>query len=59
MTINATFTDAQGKLTNHRQIEATVRGESEYTGGADSIVKSLSKHYSTISRSPTWPAIQG
>lgn len=47
MTFDATFTDALGKLNNHRQIKATVRGESESTGAADSAARSPSKHFAT------------
>jgi hypothetical protein len=47
MTINATFADALGKLNNRRQIKAKVRGESESTGWASSIVKNLSKYIAT------------
>ncbi len=47
MTFDVTFTDASGNLNNHQQIKATVRGESESTGVADSVAKRLAKHYAS------------
>jgi len=45
MKFDATFTDASGKLNTHEEIKATVRGESESTNVADSVAKTVTKHY--------------
>jgi hypothetical protein len=50
MTFDATFTDASGKLTTNQQIKATVRGESESMNIANSVAKSLAKHYSSAQK---------
>lgn len=50
MTFDATFTDASGKLDSHQQIKATVRGETESTSVADTVAKSLAKHYSSVKK---------
>ncbi len=47
MTFDATSTEASGKFNNHRQIGATVCGESESAGAVDSVAKSLAKRYAT------------
>ena len=45
MTFDAAFTDALGRWNAHDQVKATVRGESESTGVADSVAKTIAKHY--------------
>ena len=45
MRFEATFTDASGRLNVHEQVKATVRGESESTNVADSVAKTIAKHY--------------
>jgi hypothetical protein len=47
MTFDATFTDASGRLNAHEQIKATARGESESTTVADSVAKTMAKHYAS------------
>lgn len=57
MTFDATFTDASGRLNTHEQIKATVRGESESTDVANSVAKSLAKHYTSAQNEFTKPSV--
>ncbi|MDE1176666.1 MAG: hypothetical protein PW789_08660 [Edaphobacter sp.] len=50
ITLNVRFQDHAGKLDVHQQIKATVRTESESTGVADKLAKTLTKHYVAIVR---------
>jgi len=50
MTFDTTFTDASGRLNTHEQLKATVRGESESTTVADSVAKTIAKHYASAKK---------
>jgi hypothetical protein len=50
MTFDANFTDASGRLDAHRQVKATVRGESESTNVAEGVARSLAKHYASTQK---------
>lgn len=50
MKFDVIFTDASGKLNANEQIKATVRGESESTTVADTVAKSIAKHYASAKK---------
>jgi hypothetical protein len=50
MTFDATFTDASGRWNTHEQVKAAVRGESESTNVADSVAKTIAKHYASAKK---------
>jgi hypothetical protein len=56
MTFDATFTDASGKFDTREQVKATVRGESESTSVANSVAKTLAKHYVSAQNEFTRPS---
>lgn len=48
MAFDADFSDASGRLHQHQQIKATIRGESESLTVADKAAKSLAKQYASV-----------
>lgn len=48
MTFDATVTDAAGRVEDRKQIEGTVRGESESIGVAAAVAKKVAKRYSKV-----------
>jgi hypothetical protein len=50
MTFDATFTDASGRWNAQELVKATVRGESESTNVADSVAKTIAKHYASAKK---------
>jgi hypothetical protein len=59
MTFDATFTDASGRLNTHEQVKATVRGESESTNVADSVAKTIAKHYASAKQGFEKTSVEG
>lgn len=50
MMFDATFADGSGDGDVHEQVKATVRGESESTGVADAVAKSLAKRFAATKK---------
>lgn len=50
MTFNASFTDATGGMNTQERVKATVRGEAESTNVAESVAKTITKHYASAKK---------
>jgi hypothetical protein len=59
MTFDATFTDASGRWNTHEHVKATVRGESESTNVADSVAKTIAKHYAAAKKGFEKASVEG
>ncbi len=59
MTFDAAFTDASGRWKTHDQVKATVRGESESTNVADSVAKTIAKHYASAKKEYERASVEG
>jgi len=59
MRFDTTFTDASGRWDTHDQVKATVRGESESTNVADSVAKTIAKHYASAKKEYEKASVEG
>ncbi|HWW96838.1 MAG TPA: hypothetical protein VNY74_04040 [Edaphobacter sp.] len=59
MTFDAAFTDASGRWNTHEQVKATVRGESESINVADSVAKTIAKHYASAKKGFEKASVEG